>query len=245
MWHRALPSIPQPPTAVRPPTTTPHHSTRSLTVNPPPPRCAGDGCVSHRRVDARAGRRAPAALARGVSGCRGVDDPPVQHLGWPVCTVPAALELLGPRPPGSPSPCCACAPPHLQPLCHHPHAHGAWRASQGHGGGESGAPGRLPRAPWAASQAQCSFPGSTVHAGSTARWDWRRCSLLGMNCFGAVGHSIAVQQRAVMTPPLAASSPPLFARTVQVGWMSYVFNVGHSIRLAVSSSNYPRFSVNP
>ena len=32
---------------------------------------------------------------------------------------------------------------------------------------------------------------------------------------------------------------------VDVGWMSYVFNAGHVLRLAISSSNSPRFSVNP
>ena len=33
--------------------------------------------------------------------------------------------------------------------------------------------------------------------------------------------------------------------TVEIGAMSYVLNAGHSVRLALSSSNSKRFSVNP
>jgi len=32
--------------------------------------------------------------------------------------------------------------------------------------------------------------------------------------------------------------------TIEVGFMSYVFNVGHKIRVSISSSNYPQFSSN-
>ena len=32
--------------------------------------------------------------------------------------------------------------------------------------------------------------------------------------------------------------------TINLGYMSYIFNPGHKIRVSISSSNYPRFSIN-
>jgi len=32
--------------------------------------------------------------------------------------------------------------------------------------------------------------------------------------------------------------------TIDIGFMSYIFNVGHKMRVSISSSNYPRFSPN-
>jgi hypothetical protein len=44
-------------------------------------------------------------------------------------------------------------------------------------------------------------------------------------------------------PPLQPGVPVL--AQVTVGTMAYAFSAGHRLRLAVSSSNWPRFSVNP
>jgi putative CocE/NonD family hydrolase len=37
----------------------------------------------------------------------------------------------------------------------------------------------------------------------------------------------------------------VYAVTVDVWSTSYVFNAGHAIRVVISASNYPRFSINP
>ncbi|ETO16531.1 hypothetical protein RFI_20804, partial [Reticulomyxa filosa] len=45
-----------------------------------------------------------------------------------------------------------------------------------------------------------------------------------------------------MAPPLVAGQ--VYQITVDIGMMSYIFNSKHKIRLSISSSNWPRFSVN-
>jgi putative CocE/NonD family hydrolase len=50
--------------------------------------------------------------------------------------------------------------------------------------------------------------------------------------------------------PLSNTSQPMvpgviYEITMSLSSTSYIFDVGHSIRIAVSSSNYPRYSVNP
>lgn len=40
------------------------------------------------------------------------------------------------------------------------------------------------------------------------------------------------------------SENDIYNISINIGYMAYIFNPGHSIRLTISSSNYPRFSVN-
>jgi hypothetical protein len=47
------------------------------------------------------------------------------------------------------------------------------------------------------------------------------------------------------TEPSLLTPGVVYPVTVDVGWMSYIVNAGHAIRVAISSSNSPRFSVNP
>lgn len=46
------------------------------------------------------------------------------------------------------------------------------------------------------------------------------------------------------TEPQAMVPGATYQVTVMVGWMSYVFNPLHAIRVTVAGTNYPRFSVN-
>ncbi|ETO25964.1 peptidase S15 [Reticulomyxa filosa] len=43
-------------------------------------------------------------------------------------------------------------------------------------------------------------------------------------------------------PPMQSNET--YNVTIDVGFMSYIFNAGHKIRVSISSSNYPRFSAN-
>ncbi|KNC54018.1 X-Pro dipeptidyl-peptidase domain-containing protein [Thecamonas trahens ATCC 50062] len=45
--------------------------------------------------------------------------------------------------------------------------------------------------------------------------------------------------------PVKMKDGEVYKITIEMWTMAYVFNVGHRVRLAVSSSNYPRFSANP
>ena len=45
--------------------------------------------------------------------------------------------------------------------------------------------------------------------------------------------------------PVGITQGKVYPVTVDLWNTSYIFNAGHSLRVAISSSNYPRFSVNP
>jgi hypothetical protein len=47
-----------------------------------------------------------------------------------------------------------------------------------------------------------------------------------------------------MTEPKYMTPGQVYNATIEVGFLSYIFNPGHQMRVTVSSSNYPRFSVN-
>ena len=47
------------------------------------------------------------------------------------------------------------------------------------------------------------------------------------------------------TSPTPMVGGQVYSIDVSLGPVSYVFNTGHRIRVTVSSSNFPRFSVNP
>lgn len=51
-------------------------------------------------------------------------------------------------------------------------------------------------------------------------------------------------QKITSSDPVFMESGIVYTVNVSVGNTSYVFNKGHAIRVAVSSSNYPRFSAN-
>lgn len=46
------------------------------------------------------------------------------------------------------------------------------------------------------------------------------------------------------TEPELMTPDEVYNVTISLGYMSYIFNPGHKIRVSASSSNYPRFSVN-
>eukprot|EP00002_Diphylleia_rotans_P029642 TRINITY_DN604_c0_g1_i1.p1 TRINITY_DN604_c0_g1~~TRINITY_DN604_c0_g1_i1.p1 ORF type:complete len:622 (-),score=123.44 TRINITY_DN604_c0_g1_i1:231-2096(-) len=60
-----------------------------------------------------------------------------------------------------------------------------------------------------------------------------------------IDNVIRMRWRESNTEPVNMSPGRVYQVEVKVGYLSYIFNRGHQIRVAISSSNYPRFSANP